>query len=72
MSHFDAIRSCTSLAAELLNIDDHTGRIAEGYDADLIIIERNPFEDIRSLQDAIVVISNGQVVKNRLPFGIDQ
>jgi imidazolonepropionase-like amidohydrolase len=72
ISHFDAIRSCTSLAAELLNIDDHTGRIAEGYDADLIIIERNPFEDIRSLQDAIVVISNGQVVKNRLPFGIDQ
>ena len=71
MSHFDAIRSCTSLAAELLMVDSHTGRIAEGYDADLIIVERNPLEDIRSLQDAIVVISNGQVVKNRLPFGIE-
>lgn len=71
MSHFDAIRSCTSLAAELLQVNDHTGRIAEGYDADLVVIERNPLEDIRSLQDVIIIISNGQIVKNRLPFGID-
>lgn len=71
MSHFEAIRSCTSLAAELLMVDDHTGRIAEGYDADLIIVERNPLEDIRSLQDVIVVISNGKVVTNRLPFALD-
>lgn len=72
MSHFDAIRSCTSLAAELLKVNDHTGRVAEGYDADLIIIERNPLEDIRSLQDAVVIISNGRIVKNRLPFALDR
>lgn len=70
MSHSDAIKSCTSLAAELLQVDDHTGRIAEGYDADFVVVERNPLEDIRSLQDVIVVISNGTVVKNRLPFAI--
>lgn len=72
MSHMDAIRSLTSLAAELLMVDNHTGRIAEGYDADLVVVERNPLEDIRSLQDAIVVISNGTIVKNRLPFGLEQ
>lgn len=71
MSHMDAIRSCTSLAAELLEVDDHTGRIAEGYDADLVVIERNPMEDIQSLQDVIVIISNGEIVRNRLPFGIN-
>lgn len=70
MSHMDAIRSCTSLAAELLEVDEHTGRIAEGYDADLVVIERNPLEDIQSLQDVIVIISNGNIVRNRLPFGI--
>lgn len=70
MSHMDAIRSCTSRAAELLEVDDHTGRITEGYDADLVVIERNPLEDIRSLQDVIVIISNGKIVQNRLPFGI--
>jgi len=72
MSHFDAIRSCTSLAAELLLVSNKTGRVAEGYDADLIIVERNPLEDIRSLQDAVVIISNGHIVKNRLPFALDQ
>lgn len=72
MSHFDAIRSCTSLAASLLEVSDHTGKVAEGYDADLIIVERNPLEDIRSLQDAVVIISNGTVVKNRLPFALDR
>ena len=72
MNHFDAIRSCTSLAAELLMVDKHTGRIAEGYDADLIIVERNPMDDIRSLQDAVVIISNGHIVKNRLPFALDR
>lgn len=70
MSHWDAIRSLTSLAAELLMVDDHTGSVVEGYDADLVVIERNPLEDIRALQDAIVVISNGNIVKNRLPFGL--
>ncbi|MDX1587260.1 MAG: amidohydrolase family protein [Balneolaceae bacterium] len=71
MSPFDAIRSCTSLAATLLEVSEHTGRVAEGYDADLIIVERNPLEDIRSLQDAVVILSNGTVVKNRLPFALD-
>ncbi len=70
MSHMDAIRSCTSLAAKLLRVDDHTGQIAEGYDADLVVIERNPLKDIQALQDVIVIISNGKVVRNRLPFGI--
>lgn len=72
MTHWDAIRSLTSLAAELLQVDGHTGRLMEGYDADLIVIERNPLEDIRALQDAIVVISNGNIVKNRLPFGLNK
>lgn len=72
MSHMDAIRSMTSLAAELLMVENHTGQIAEGYDADLVVVERNPLQDIRSLQDAIVVISNGNIVKNRLPFGLEQ
>jgi imidazolonepropionase-like amidohydrolase len=70
MSAIDAIRSSTSLAAKLLKVDDHTGQIAKGYDADLVVVERNPLRDIRALQDVIVIISNGKIVRNRLPFGI--
>jgi imidazolonepropionase-like amidohydrolase len=64
----DAIRGATSLAAELFGIEDETGSIRPGLEADLIVVDTNPLDDIRSLQDALIVISNGQVVLNRLPF----
>ena len=66
MSNADAIRAATSGAAELFGLSERTGRIAPGLEADLILIDRNPLEDIRSLQDLLVVVSNGQVVVNRL------
>jgi imidazolonepropionase-like amidohydrolase len=64
----DAIRGATSLAAELFGIEDETGSIRPGLEADLIVVDTNPLDDIRSLQDALIVISNGHVVLNRLPF----
>ena len=56
-------------AADLLGVSGHTGRLAVGFEADLIVVEGNPLDDPRALQDALVVISNGQVAVNRLPFG---
>ena len=66
LSHIDAIRAATSRAAELFGTADRSGRIAPGLEADLILIDRNPLDDIRSLQDLLVVVSNGTVVVNRL------
>ena len=37
-------------------------------DADLIVIDSNPLERVRALQDPLAIISNGFVVTNRLPF----
>ncbi len=65
---FDAIRCATSLAAEMLGVDNETGSIQPGLDADLLVVDLNPLEDIRSLQDVLVVISNGHVVLKRIPF----
>ena len=65
----EAIKSATSLAAECLGLGQKTGRIASGFEADLIVIEGNPLEDIRMIQDVTIVISNGRVALNRLPFG---
>lgn len=62
----DAIAAATSGAAELLGVSDSAGRIQPGLQADLILVDRNPLDDIRSLQDILVVISNGHVVVNRL------
>jgi len=65
---FDAIRGATSLAAEMLGVEDQTGSIQPGLDADLLVVDLNPLDDIRSLQDILVVISNGHVVLKRIPF----
>ncbi len=65
---FDAICGATSLAAEMLGVADQTGSIQPGLDADLLVVDLNPLDDIRSLQDVLVVISNGHVVLKRIPF----
>ena len=64
----DAIRSATSVGAELLQITDRTGTVTVGKEADLIAVPDNPLEDIRAVQDVVLVISNGVIVLNRLPF----
>ena len=65
----DAIRAGTSLAADALGIGATTGRVGAGLEADLIVVEGNPLDDIRTIQDVTIVISNGRVALNRLPFG---
>jgi imidazolonepropionase-like amidohydrolase len=69
MTPLEAIQSGTLRAAELLSIDKETGSLEPGFEADLIVIEKNPLEDIRVIQDVLVVISNGRVGLKRLPFG---
>lgn len=69
MTNFEAIQSATILAAELLGVDKTTGRIDQGYDADVVLIPGNPLEEIRYLQDALLVMSNGQIALKRIPFG---
>lgn len=65
----EALASATSGAAELLGVGDRTGRVAAGLEADLIVLEGNPLDDPYWLQDVVVVITNGRVALNRLPFG---
>jgi imidazolonepropionase-like amidohydrolase len=69
MKPLEAIQSATLRAAELLQIEKETGSIEPGLEADLIVIEKNPLEDIRVIQDVLIVISNGRIGMNRLPFG---
>ena len=66
LSNMEALRAATSRAAELYGLEDQTGSIQVGLEADLILVDRNPLEDLRSLQDMLLVVSNGQVVVNRL------
>lgn len=61
-----AIRTATSVAAECLRIDQRTGAIVSGLEADLIVIQDDPTEDIRALRAIVMVVNNGKVVVDRL------
>ena len=69
MTPFEAIQAATTVAADLLGVADRTGRIAPGYEADLVVVNDNPLRDIRVVQDVVLVMSNGRIGMNRLPFG---
>lgn len=58
MTPLQALQAATVTAAELLQVDDHTGRIATGLDADLLVVERDP----------LLIVNNGTVIVNRLAW----
>ena len=66
----DALRSATAVAATCLGIAQRVGTLKPGMEADLVVIERNPLDDIRALQDAVIVIADGKVALKRIPFGV--
>lgn len=68
LTPLQAIRAATSTPAELLGIGDRTGAVRAGLEADLIAVERNPLENITALSDVLLVVSDGEVIINRLDF----
>jgi imidazolonepropionase-like amidohydrolase len=64
----EAIQSATVVNAEMLRLDKSIGRIETGFEADLIAVEQNPLEIITTLQDPLLVISNGRIGLDRLSF----
>ena len=70
MTNFEALQTATVSSAELLGMEERTGRLAEGYEADMILVPGNPLEDVTALQDVLMVVSNGRVALQRIPFGV--
>lgn len=59
-----AIVSATSLAAESLGLQKEVGTLAPGFEADLIAVEGDPLQDIRSLKRVVWVMKGGKVVRS--------
>ena len=57
-----ALASATSLAAAACGLGNRKGRLAAGYDADLVVIDGDPFDDIRALDSIRTVYLQGQAV----------
>jgi len=59
----DALRSATSVNADLFHIGDKVGRVRAGMQADLISVRGNPVEDISALRNVGLVLVDGRYVK---------
>lgn len=70
LTNFEALQAATTSSAELLQLQDQTGRIVPGYEADLILVPANPLTHIEALQDVLFVMSNGKVALRRIPFAV--
>lgn len=63
MPAMEAIQSATLVSAKLLKVDKHYGSIDKGKKADIIAVDKNPLEDISTLENVIFVMKHGDVVK---------
>ena len=61
-SNIDALRAATLIAAETFQGQNRKGSIAQGKDADLVILEGNPIEEIKNLLQIDFVIKKGKVL----------
>ena len=60
-TNFEALRAATRHGAEMLGIDQDLGSIEVGKIADLVILNSNPYSDIRSSNDIELVVRNGVI-----------
>jgi len=61
LSAVDALRAATVLPAEYFGLQKEYGGVVAGMKADLILLNKNPFEDIRNTQSIEAVIFNGNL-----------
>lgn len=59
-----ALAAATLVPARFFSLDDQAGRVAEGYQADLLLLDANPLEDIRNTRRIRAVISKGNLVRD--------
>lgn len=62
MDEYEAIRTATVNAAELLGVADELGSIDQGKKADLVILKANPLKNISDLRQIEFVIKDGKIV----------
>jgi imidazolonepropionase-like amidohydrolase len=65
MSPLEAVTAATWTGAQLLGVSDRTGKVSEGFEADLVVLDRSPLEDPRVLYEPLIVVNNGVVVLDR-------
>ena len=68
MTPLQALQAATVTNAEMLRLEKQIGVVAPGFEADVLVVDANPLDNIRTLLDPLVVISNGRLALDRLTF----
>ncbi|MEM6477033.1 MAG: amidohydrolase family protein [Pseudomonadota bacterium] len=63
MSNKEALASATTVAAEILGMEDEIGQIAVGYSADIIAVNGNPLADVSVLESVDFTMVRGRIIE---------
>ncbi len=63
MTAAQALRTVTSVAAAVLGLGDRKGRLAPGYDADILAVDGDPLTDPEALHRIRAVVCRGSLVR---------
>jgi imidazolonepropionase-like amidohydrolase len=64
MTPAEALRASTSVAATVCGLGHRKGRLAPGYDADILVVDGNPLEDLSALHHIRAVYLRGTALTN--------
>ena len=73
LPEMDCIVASTRNTAELFGIIDQVGTVEKGKLADLIVIDGNPLNDIKVLQEKdkiLLIMKEGKIIKNNMTDGL--
>jgi imidazolonepropionase-like amidohydrolase len=57
------LRTGTSTAAQVCGFGDRKGRVAPGFDADLLAVDGDPTVDLFALQRPLAVLAGGRRIR---------
>lgn len=63
MTPMGALQAATSVPAQLLGVSDRLGTLTPGKMADLVVLAKDPLDDIRAIRDIQMVIKSGKVIR---------
>jgi imidazolonepropionase-like amidohydrolase len=67
LTPLEAIRSATQTNAQMLHLEDRTGTIQTGKQADLVVLDGDPSKDISNTEKIAMIFHNGRRVERESP-----
>ena len=60
----ECLQAATIVNSKILSVDDEIGQIKEGFTADIIATKLDPTKDVKTLENVIFVMKDGELYKN--------